>query len=82
EVPRFDELFEHYREEYQQLLSTEADKLWDKEVLTAKNYQEFTGWHIRELTRQRFLPNDWPADLRDWVFSLNGEQLLSLSQLT
>lgn len=82
EVPRFNELFEHYREEYQQLLSTEAEKLWDKEVLTAKNYQEFTGWHIRELTRQRFLPNDWPADLRDWVFSLNGEQLLSLSQLT
>lgn len=82
EVPRFNELFEHYREEYQQLLSTEAEKLWDKEVLTAKNYQEFTDWHIRELTRQRFLPNDWPADLRDWVFSLNGEQLLSLSQLT
>ncbi|MCP1338234.1 metallophosphoesterase [Idiomarina sp. M1R2S28] len=82
EVPRFDELFEHYQQEYDQLLSSNAEKLWDKRVLTAKNYREFTDWHIRELTRQRFLPNDWPADLRDWVFSLNGEQLLSLSQLT
>lgn len=81
EVPRFNELFEHYKKEYQQLISTDAEKLWDKEVLTAKNYQEFTSWHIRELTRQRFLPNDWPADLKSWVFSLNGEQLLSLSQL-
>jgi len=81
EVPRFDELFEHYEAEYKQLRTTAPTNLWDKNILTANNYQDFTRWHIHELTRQRFLPNEWPADIRDWIFSLSGEQLLTLSQL-
>lgn len=80
-IPRFTELFEHYHKEHQRLQHQGSDKLWNKEILNARSYDEFTQWHIRELTRQRFLPQEWPAELRELLFTVNGQDMLVLSQL-
>ncbi|WP_219846465.1 metallophosphoesterase family protein [Psychrosphaera saromensis] len=81
DIPRYSELFEHYRQEHKVLQETDPKRLWNIDILASKSYKEFTQWHIRELTRQRFLPKDWPADLRNLLFSLNGLDMLVLSQL-
>jgi hypothetical protein len=81
EVPRFNELFEHYAKEWDHRKQIDADEMWNKEVLSAKNYYEFTNWHITELTRMRFLPEDWPCDLKQMLFALDGKSMLILSQL-
>ncbi|KHT65092.1 phosphoesterase [Photobacterium gaetbulicola] len=80
-VPRFDELFEHYEEEWRHLKAKGNEEIWNKDVLTSKDYYEFTNWHITELTRMRFLPEEWPCDLKQMVFALDGRQMLILSQL-
>lgn len=78
-VPRFDELFEHYQQEWDHLNATHSAHLWNKAVLGAKNYYDFTNWHITELTRLRFIPEEWPCDIRQMLFSLNGAEMLTLS---
>lgn len=80
DIPRYNELFEHYQQEHN-ALAQQGRPLWNKAILTAQNYREFTNWHLSELTRQRFLPQDWPAPLRDNLLALNGWQMLVLSQL-
>lgn len=80
DIPRYNELFQHYQQEHDSLTKQGAP-LWNKAILTAKNYREFTNWHLSELTRQRFLPQDWPAPLREALLALDGRQLLLLSQL-
>lgn len=82
DVPRFNELFEHYRQEYQALKQHAPTQLWNEDILNAKTYKEFTQWHITELTRQRFLPKEWPQTTRDLLLSLSGQDLLILSQLS
>ncbi|MGR5542059.1 metallophosphoesterase, partial [Vibrio campbellii] len=42
---------------------------------------ELTDWHIRELTRLRFLPREWPEDIKAMLFNMDGDQMLTLSQL-
>lgn len=80
QVPGFDQLFEHYQKEWQQLKQDQLP-LWDARILLAKNYREFANGHLRELTRLRFLPKDWPDELRHLLLALNAEQMLVLSQL-
>lgn len=81
DVPRFDELFVHYHTEWKYLQSIDAPDIWDRKILQAKNYHQFTEWHLRELARLRFLPQEWPADIRELLLQLNGAQLLIISQL-
>ncbi|HDG1691243.1 TPA: metallophosphoesterase [Kluyvera georgiana] len=81
-VPRFNELFEHYQQEWDHLNMTHSPHLWNKAVLGAKNYYDFTNWHITELTRLRFIPEEWPCDIRQMLFSLNGAEMLILSQIS
>jgi hypothetical protein len=80
-VPRFNELFEHYLEEYEALQDSAPDQLWDKSILDSKSYREFTARHLEALTRQRFLPVEWPRDIREILFTINGSELLVLLQL-
>lgn len=82
DVQRFDELFEHYEQEYQYLVSSNADTIWNKDILESESYYELTDWHIRELTRLRFLPNEWPEDMKNMIFNMNGDDMLVMSQLT
>ncbi|QHW99761.1 metallophosphoesterase [Klebsiella variicola] len=81
-VPRFNELFEHYQQEWDHLKATGSAHLWNKAVLEAKDYYDFTNWHITELTRLRFIPEEWPCEIRQMLFSLNGAEMLTLSQLS
>jgi 3',5'-cyclic AMP phosphodiesterase CpdA len=80
EVPRFSELFEHYQLEYKALEQAGAEPLWNKAILQSQSYRAFTNWHIRELTRQRFLPKEWPEDLKQVLFAANGRDMLVVSQ--
>lgn len=81
-VPRFNELFEHYQQEWDHLNAIHSPHLWNKAVLSARNYYDFTNWHITELTRLRFIPEEWPCEIRQMLFSLDGEEMLTLSQLS
>lgn len=79
-VPRFAELFSLYRTEYE-ALKHRGENVWDRNILGAKNYREFTAWHIRELTRHRFIPREWSADMQTLIRSVDGRELLILSRL-
>jgi 3',5'-cyclic AMP phosphodiesterase CpdA len=80
-VPRFDELFEHYSQEWSHLDKTKSPNIWNKDILSSKDYYEFTNWHLKELTRLRFVPEEWPCEIRQMLFSLRGDDMLVLSQI-
>ncbi|WP_432205329.1 metallophosphoesterase (plasmid) [Cetobacterium somerae] len=80
EVPRFNELFEHYEKEYSQLEKNNNKNIWNKDILRSKNYREFANWHIKELVRLRFLNREWPEDIKNNIIPLSGKEMfLSLS---
>lgn len=79
-VPRYMEFFELYRQEYGFLEDIGDVGIWNKDVLSSKNYVEFMDWHLKELVRLRFLPNEWPLEFKDFVVGLSGKELLLLSQ--
>lgn len=81
QVPRFDELFEHYRMEFEYLASQGSSKLWNDKILSAKDYHEFNSIYLSELTRLRFLPSEWPCEMREMLFNMNGRDMMILSQL-
>lgn len=78
-VPSFNEFFELYGEEHRFLDSFMSDTVWDKNVLKSNDYQEYTNWHLMELVRLRFLPEDWPQPMQDFFLAMTGEQLFILS---
>lgn len=63
EVPGFDALFEHYEDELQ-CLEAAGTSAWDRTILSAQNYRQLVHGHLRELVRLRFLPTNWPPELR------------------
>jgi len=79
-VPRYIEFFELYRQEYGFLEDIGDAGIWNKDVLSSKNYVEFMDWHLKELVRLRFLPNEWPLEFKDFVVGLSGKELFLLSQ--
>lgn len=80
DVPRFDELFDLYRIEHQQLERAKG-KLWDREILKSNSYREFSDAHLRQLIKRRFLTSDWPESLWQQLLGLNGLELLTLTFL-
>lgn len=81
DVPRFNELFEHYAVEADYLESIDFEGRWNRDILDAETYYDLTDWHIIELTRLRFLPEEWPDDIKTMLFNLDGAEMLVLSQL-
>ncbi|KXU84161.1 phosphoesterase [Paraburkholderia monticola] len=87
DVPRFDELFEHYRDEHRFYTDFPAKvpgggELWSASMLDATNYADFTSRYMSELVRLRLLKDDWRCEMRELVKSpLRGSDLLVLSQL-
>jgi 3',5'-cyclic AMP phosphodiesterase CpdA len=86
EVPRYDELFEHYRAEHAFFTDFPAQvpggTLWSASILDARNYADFSSRYMSELVRLRLLNDDWRCEMRELVKSpLNGSHLLVLSQL-
>ncbi|MGR5000966.1 metallophosphoesterase [Vibrio celticus] len=87
QVKRYNELFSHYEEEHEYLTQAangdpDAEaKIWNKDILNSESYYELTDWHIRELTRLRFLPDDWPLEMREMIMRMSGEEMMIMSQL-
>lgn len=81
-VEKFNTLFPFYEEEYVHLKEIKSENIWDKEILKAKNYKEFTNWHLKELVRLRFLPEDFPADFLKSIEKLSGKDLVEINKNT
>ncbi len=81
-VPRFKELFPIYEQEYSYLKKVGAKDIWNKDILSATTYHEFTNWHLKELVRLRFLKKDWPAEFRDFLLNATGRELLNYTNST
>ncbi|MEZ4968520.1 MAG: metallophosphoesterase [Flavobacteriaceae bacterium] len=79
-VPKYREFFGLYHQEYDFLECLKENRIWNKEVLTSQNYGEFMEWHLKELVRLRFLPNEWPPDFKEFLVGLSGKELLLLSR--
>ena len=84
-VPRFNELFSYYQVEADFLSGSTAPadvaKRWDRSILETRSYGEFTRQYFGELSRLRFLDEYWPCEMKEAATTLNGRQMLILSQL-
>lgn len=81
-VPSFNEFFELYEQEYDFLKRIGDENIWDRTILSSKDYGEFTNWHLKELVRLRFLPSDWPKEFSTFLLNSSGKELLALSYAT
>ncbi|OXB07055.1 metallophosphoesterase family protein [Flavobacterium pectinovorum] len=79
-VPNFNSLFPFYEEEYAHLQNNKSEHIWNKEILKAKDYAAFTNWHLKELVRLRFLPEDFPADFLKSIVNVSGKNLLEINK--
>jgi 3',5'-cyclic AMP phosphodiesterase CpdA len=73
---KFSSLFPLYEQEYAYLKESGASGVWDKDILMTKNYRDFTKWHLKELVRLRFLPDDWPVEFSEAMLNKSGKELL------
>ncbi|MBF9235247.1 metallophosphoesterase [Microvirga alba] len=71
DVPRFDELFEHYRRE----------PVSYGKILETTSYREFLLEHLTQLVLHRHLPAEWPEDLRALIETLSCLDLLVLTSM-
>ncbi|GAA6767062.1 metallophosphoesterase [Flavobacterium sp. CGRL1] len=78
-VNKFNSLFPFYEQEYAHLKEIKSKDIWNKEILKAKDYEDFTNWHLKELVRLRFLPEDFPADFLKSIVNLSGKDLLLIN---
>lgn len=78
-VTNFDNLFPLYEQEYKYLAETKSSLKWNKDILKAENYKNFTEWHLKELVRLRFLPKDWPVGFYEKTLDLTGRELLLMN---
>lgn len=81
-VPKFNSLFPFYKEEYTHLQDIKSPNIWNKEILKAKDYEDFTRWHLKELVRLRFLPEDFPLEFLASILKLSGKDLLQINKNT
>jgi len=79
-VPKFKSLFPFYDEEYTHLQNIKSANIWNKEILKAKDYEDFTRWHLKELVRLRFLREDFPVDFLTSIVKLSGKDLLQMNK--
>lgn len=78
-VHKFNSLFPFYKQEQAYLQTTKSPKIWDEEILKTKTYKDFTQWHLKELVRLRFLPEDFPAAFLASFMPLSGKDLLQIN---
>lgn len=81
-VAGFKTLFPLYEQEYAYLQSIKDPDIWNKEILNAKNYHEFTNWHLKELVRTRFLKKDWPEEFRDFMLKATVQDVLAFANVS
>lgn len=76
-VDGFDELFPFYVKEWQKR-QQQGIKNWHRDILASQDYLTFTDRHLVQLVAQRFLPNEWPPELVNY---LNQHSLLDVLTL-
>lgn len=81
-VPKFNSLFPFYEEEYAHLQNIKSQNIWNKDILKAKNYEDFTQWHLKELVRLRFLPDDFPSEFLASIIKFSGKDLFEINKNT
>lgn len=81
-VPKFNSLFPFYEEEYAHLQNIKSPNIWNIDILKTKDYEEFTQWHLKELVRLRFLPEDFPVDFLASILKFSGKDLLQINKNT
>jgi 3',5'-cyclic AMP phosphodiesterase CpdA len=81
-VLNFDSLFPFYNQEYAHLQNIKSPDIWNKEILKVKDYEDFTRWHLKELVRLRFLPEDFPVEFLKSIVNLAGKDLLQINKNT
>lgn len=79
-VSKFNSLFPFYNQEYEHLANRKSPEIWNKEILKSKDYKCFTEWHLKELVRMRFLPEDFSAELSASLLKLSGTNLLYINK--
>ena len=84
-VNRFNELFPYYQVENDYLkgstLPADVAKRWDRTILDTRSYGDYTRQYFGELSRLRFMDEYWPCEMKEAATTLNGKQMLILSQL-
>lgn len=78
-VKRFDELFGLYEMEHDYLESIQSKDIWNDAILKTRSYREFTDYHLKELVRLRFLPDDWPAAFKNMFLDISGYDILLMA---
>ncbi|WP_215224933.1 metallophosphoesterase family protein [Echinicola shivajiensis] len=81
EVQEMTTFFPLYLGEHNYLKANNEKDIWDSQVLNSHNYQEYTNYHLKELVRLRFVPNDWPEDFSQQLLEMNGKELFYFSSL-
>ncbi|MFB9109754.1 metallophosphoesterase family protein [Flavobacterium gyeonganense] len=79
-VSKFNSLFPFYKQEYAHLKQIKNPSVWNKEILNTKDYEEFTKWHLKELVRLRFLPEDFPLEFSASLLKLSGVDLAYINK--
>lgn len=79
-VSKFNNLFPFYDQEYTHLKNLKSKDIWNTEILKAKDYKEFTEWHLKELVRLRFLPEDFPVEFSASLLKLSGTDLTYINK--
>lgn len=79
-VPKFNSLFPFYEQEYAHLQNIKSPNVWNKDILKSKDYEGFTQWHLKELVRLRFLPEDFPVAFLASILKLSGNDLLQINK--
>ncbi|WP_163407269.1 metallophosphoesterase family protein [Flavobacterium ajazii] len=79
-VLNFNSLFPFYNEEYTHLQQIKSPSIWNREILNTKDYKDFTKWHLKELVRLRFLPEDFPLDISVSLLKLSGADLAYINK--
>lgn len=78
DVPKFNSLFKLYETEYNYLKQTGSKEIWNKEILETKSYHDFMLFHLKELVRLRFIPQEWPKAFIDKFAGMNGYRILEI----
>lgn len=79
QVKHYNQLFSLYKTEWNRMQKSSEQALWDSTILETKNYKDFTAFHLKELVRLRFIPNDFPETLRKYLPELSGTTLVLLA---
>lgn len=78
-VQKWNSLFPFYDQELAHLQTIKSPKIWDKDILKARTYKDFTQGHLKELVRLRFLPEDLPVAFLEALVKRSGKELLQIN---